>query len=486
MILHRSRLPNSFRRMLTAVTIMLSDGLSLLFAGMIAVCIRITLGRMLVPYGLPILREYQFSGTLEYQYAIPMVLLVIFVFTIRGLYDPINRGPVNELQSISVATSMIFLFLISLSFILRTSATLSRFVIFLSWILALGLIPLGRSITRSIFSKTQWWGEMVAIVNLGSPTFDFAHHLIRHPKSGARPAVRIDLGLSEDGEPVDLQSKIHDLRASGVYPQRISCAMFVFEGPFLRTWHILNEFNDIFSRIILVGIAPEQRLNWLGAIDLAGVPGLEIRHNLLDQRAQIIKRIIDIVLSILLLILLLPLFLLIAILIKIDSTGPVFFRQARVGIGGKIFDMWKFRTMHTEAEGALDILLEADPTVKSEWDKYQKIKNDPRMTRLGRLLRRLSLDETPQFWNVLKGEMSIVGPRPYFPDQREAYGPSHASYIRVRPGITGLWQVSERNKATFADRAIIDAEYVRNWSIWFDLYILAKTPWVVLRGDQAY
>jgi len=463
-----------------------SDTLSLLLAGAIAVGIRSILGRVLVPYRLPILLEYRFSGTLESQYAIPLVILIILVFAMRGLYDPINRGPVNELQSIAIATSMIFMFVVSLSFLLRTTEQLSRFVIVLTWVLALGTIPAGRSIARSAFSHTSWWGELVAVATVGSPTIDFVNHLIRHPKIGVRPAALINLGSPGVDDPETIQRVLQELRASDAYPRRISCAMFVFEGSPLVTADILNEFHDLFSRIILVGIAPEQRLNWSGAIDLAGVPGLEIRHNLLDRRAQIIKRAMDIILSALALIAFLPFGLLIAILIKIDSSGPVFFRQTRVGIRGNPFGMWKFRTMHTDAENMLDPLLAADPSARAEWDAFQKLKDDPRITRLGRFLRRFSLDEIPQFWNVLMGEMSIVGPRPYFPDQRDAYGTNRDFYTRVRPGVTGLWQVSERNQATFADRAMIDAEYVRNWSIWFDLYILAKTPWVVLRGDRAY
>jgi lipopolysaccharide/colanic/teichoic acid biosynthesis glycosyltransferase len=141
--------------------------------------------------------------------------------------------------------------------------------------------------------------------------------------------------------------------------------------------------------------------------------------------------------------------------------------------------------MHTDAENMLQTLLKEDPSAKTEWIEYRKLKNDPRITGVGKYLRRLSLDEIPQFWNVLIGEMSIVGPRPYLPEEREAYGVGYASYIRVRPGITGLWQVSGRSLTTFANRAIIDEEYIRNWSIWFDLYILAKTSWVVLRWDRA-
>ena len=482
----RSRLPNALRRSLMMVTLMLSDGLSLALAGIIAVGIRTALGSMLAPLDLSILGEYHFISRPEFRYALPMFAMVIVIFAVRGLYDSISSGPVKELQSLSITASMVFMVFLGISIVLRTSTDLSRFVVGLSWVLALVLIPLGRAITRSVFSKASWWGERVAIVHVGSPAIDFTKHLIRHPKSGVLPAVLINLERS-GGMGSDKNRKVlHDLRTSSIYPNFIDCALFVFEGSPVESPEILREFNDIFRRIILVGVSPEQRLNWSGAIDLGGVPGLEIRHNLLDRRAQIIKRLIDVALSVFALIALIPLYLLIAILIKIDSSGHVFFRQIRVGIGGRNFGMWKFRTMYTDAENMLETLLEANPSARVEWDKYQKLKDDPRMTRVGKFLRRFSLDETPQFWNVLNGEMSIVGPRPYFPDQREIYGASHASYTQVRPGITGLWQISGRNKTTFADRAIIDDDYVRNWSIWFDLYILAKTPWVMLRWDRAY
>jgi Undecaprenyl-phosphate galactose phosphotransferase WbaP len=482
----RSQMTNEFSRILMVATLVISDGLSLLLAGILAVGIRVTIGKFLAPLDLAILRGYQFINSPEYRYALPLVALFILVYAVRGLYEPITSGPVNELQSISIATSMIFMLFVSISFILRTSTALSRFVVSLSWALALAMIPLGRAITRSIFSKMSWWGKRVAVVHVGSPTIDFVKHLKSHPKTGIRPVVLVELEIAGDMDLEKIRSVKDELRASDIYPHRIDCALFVFEGSPVVSLEVLQEFRDVFQMIIMVGVAPDQRLNWSGAIDIAGVPGLEIRQNLLDRRSQFIKRLMDIVLSVLVLIALLPLFLLIALLIKIDSPGHALFRQIRVGIGGNHFGMWKFRTMHRDAEKMLESLLEADPSARAEWDKFQKLKDDPRITRVGKILRRLSLDETPQFWNVLIGEMSIVGPRPYFPEQQEAYGAGHASYIQVRPGITGLWQVSGRSQATFADRALIDEEYIRNWSIWFDLYILAKTPWVILRWDRAF
>jgi lipopolysaccharide/colanic/teichoic acid biosynthesis glycosyltransferase len=181
----------------------------------------------------------------------------------------------------------------------------------------------------------------------------------------------------------------------------------------------------------------------------------------------------------------LPLFALIALLIHLDSPGPVFYRQTRVGKGGTPFCLFKFRTMAAGAPEQLEAALERDPALRLSYLQFQKLWDDPRLTRLGRFLRRTSLDELPQLWNVVWGEMSLVGPRPILPDQAGLYGPSLPLYISVRPGLTGLWQVSGRNRLSFAERARLDERYIRNWSLLWDLRLLARTVGVVLRGDGA-
>lgn len=148
--------------------------------------------------------------------------------------------------------------------------------------------------------------------------------------------------------------------------------------------------------------------------------------------------------------------------------------------------MVKFRTMHENADQVLETHLANDDVLHQEWQRYQKLKNDPRLTRSGGFLRKYSLDELPQLWNVLTGEMSLVGPRPFLPDQKEMYGDRISNYIKVSPGITGMWQVSGRNQSEFSARPYWDEYYVRNWSWWLDVYILAKTIGVVLRREGAY
>lgn len=203
------------------------------------------------------------------------------------------------------------------------------------------------------------------------------------------------------------------------------------------------------------------------------------------SRSRKIKRLLDICGALAGLILCAPLMLALAVLIRLDSAGPALYRQVRVGQGGRRFTLIKFRTMTPGSEEALLAHLSQSISQRKRWAKYQKLRRDPRLTRLGRTLRRFSLDELPQLWNVLKGEMSLVGPRPILPGQQAEYGPAYGDYLQARPGLTGLWQVSGRNRLTFAERACLDVCYIRNWSFWLDVQILARTLPAVLRGEGA-
>lgn len=192
-----------------------------------------------------------------------------------------------------------------------------------------------------------------------------------------------------------------------------------------------------------------------------------------------IKRIFDVLVVALAAPVVLPIVLILALLVARDGSKP-FYSQKRVGKGGKIYTMWKLRSMVPDADSKLEVYMAADPVARQEWDSTQKLKSDPRITRFGRILRKSSMDELPQLWNVFKGDMSLVGPRPMMPDQQALY-PGRA-YYALRPGITGIWQVSERNESTFADRARFDAQYEREVSLRTDLGLLAATVRVVLHA----
>lgn len=176
----------------------------------------------------------------------------------------------------------------------------------------------------------------------------------------------------------------------------------------------------------------------------------------------------------------------ISLMIRLDSAGPVVIGLPRVGRGGRLFRQWKFRTMTTDADEKLRQLLATDPASREEWERTRKLRDDPRLTRVGRLLRRTSLDELPQMFNVMVGEMSLIGPRPIAPDEVDRYGPKLPLYFTVRPGLTGLWQVSGRSDLTYPQRVALDTHYVLNWSIRLDILILFRTVWVVLTGRGAY
>lgn len=222
------------------------------------------------------------------------------------------------------------------------------------------------------------------------------------------------------------------------------------------------------------------------SFDFGGVLGLEVRHNLQNMRQQTIKRAMDIMFTIFGGLLISPFLLVVMCLIKISSKGNVFYKHTRIGRDGREFRAWKFRTMVADADLKLKEYLEKNPELRVEWEANHKLKNDPRVTWLGKILRRFSIDELPQLINVLKGEMSLVGPRPIVPEEIQHYGEQFDPYTWVKPGITGLWQISGRNDTTYKERVSLDEYYVRNWSIWLDFYILSRTIWMVLQRKGAY
>jgi Undecaprenyl-phosphate galactose phosphotransferase WbaP len=249
---------------------------------------------------------------------------------------------------------------------------------------------------------------------------------------------------------------------------------------------LLDTYGKTFSRVFMV-----PGLSGLSSIgveirDVSRMLALELRKSLLMAGPRAAKRCLDLILSFAALVCLAPVFLIVAALIRIESRGPALYRQSRIGVRREQFYVWKFRSMAVGADQVLQDYLAANPAMRAEWERDQKLRNDPRITRIGRFLRKTSLDELPQLINVLRGEMSLVGPRPIVAGEIEKYGESFALYTQVIPGLTGLWQVSGRNLTTYGERVELDNYYVRNWSPWLDIYLLARTVKVVVTGYGAY
>ena len=214
---------------------------------------------------------------------------------------------------------------------------------------------------------------------------------------------------------------------------------------------------------------------------------IKVNNNLNSFTNRLIKKTFDLVISFIGLLILLPFFLIFAIIIKLTSDGPVFFKHKRIGKEGKEIFVYKFRTMYQDAEQRLKKLLNENPVVREEWEKNFKLKNDPRVTFIGKIMRSTSIDELPQIINVLKGEMSLVGPRPVIKEEIDNYYKEFKQYYySVDPGMTGLWQVSGRSDTDYDFRVQTDVWYVQNWSIWLDLMILLRTIGVVLKREGAY
>jgi Undecaprenyl-phosphate galactose phosphotransferase WbaP len=206
---------------------------------------------------------------------------------------------------------------------------------------------------------------------------------------------------------------------------------------------------------------------------------LEVRNELASTSNRALKRAADVAGSLLLLVALAPLLALIAAWVRLDSRGPALYRSERVGRYGETFACLKFRTMFVDAEARLGAIMAGDAELRDEYARYHKLRDDPRVTRAGRLLRRLSLDELPQILNVLHGRMSLVGPRPYLLREVAEMGSDRDLVFLARPGMTGYWQVSGRNDVTFAERQAMEAHYVRNWSFWWDVELMLRTPIVL-------
>jgi exopolysaccharide biosynthesis polyprenyl glycosylphosphotransferase len=255
--------------------------------------------------------------------------------------------------------------------------------------------------------------------------------------------------------------------------------------PWTQHRRILSVLRECERQEVAARIVPDffqLSLSQVEIGDLGGIPLIAVREIAFRPLALFFKRAMDVVGSLLALTVGAPIFGLIALAIKLDSPGPIIFRQTRVGKDGKRFCLYKFRSMYAGAEEEQENLCELN---ESDGPIF-KIREDPRRTRVGTFLRRTSLDELPQFFNVLRGEMSLVGPRPPIPAEVAQYQPWHRKRLAVSPGLTGLWQVSGRSELTFDEMVLLDIYYIENWSPWLDFTILLRTVPQVISGDGAY
>ena len=367
------------------------------------------------------------------------------------------------------------------------------------WAAAIGLVVLFRVSARAFCRRQPSYLQNTVIVGAG-----YAGQLVAR-KLGQHPEYGINLIGFVDADPKGRIPDVAHVPVIGVPEElRRMIPMLGLERVIVafsrdsreRTVELIEELREFDVQVDVVprvfeAVGPGAGLHDIEGIQLIGIPPLR-----LSTSSLLIKRTADLVLSTIALIVLAPVFAAIAIAIKLDSPGPVFYRSERVGKAGWLFKMLKFRTMHLRycrgeeyggrlAEHTFEQLMD-DPALREEFEAMQKLADDPRVTRVGGFLRRTSLDELPQFWNVLKSDLSLVGPRALPPEQVEWYGPRTRVLLNIKPGVTGYWQINGRSTNSQEDRIRLDMAYVGDWSLGLDFSILAKTLRVLVRGHGAY
>ena len=432
------------------------------------------------------------SETLNKYFDVLPYFFIFFMslYLLRGLYPGIAVNRIIELKRLVLTTT--FGYLIMVAFVSIFEATQPRDMGFFAilWVFSLGFVPLSRWVLRAILIYFKMWGEPVIVFGYGEQGKKIIDHLNRYKKLGLRPVAIIDSGGGSDVDfniPIIRGSTWFRNMNNAITYQKVSTAIIIYpevSEPIAEAIAV-NQLGH-FSRLIFVSGWEHLRSTWVEPVDFGGFLGLEIRQNLLNKRERLLKRVLDIALVLAGSIVMLPLFLLLFGAVFLDSNGKPLFSQIRIGYQGNRFKLWKFRTMVPDAESILISYLKENPELREEWETTHKLRKDPRTTRLGQIIRSLSLDEIPQIWNVLKGEMSIVGPRPIVDTEIPKYQAIFNLYKQVKPGITGLWQVLGRTDTSYSERIRLDEYYVRNWSIWMDLYIIVRTAWVVSMRKGAY
>jgi Undecaprenyl-phosphate galactose phosphotransferase WbaP len=341
---------------------------------------------------------------------------------------------------------------------------------------------------RTVLSKTKLGGIPAVLYGNGYAAHLIVERLLRRSHAGYVPALILD----NDGGGSDMYRGIpviHDMSLGPVIVKKFKIRMAIVAMPELDSKEITHLLNNSVSAFRYTVIVPDffNITNiWMSVRDFDGILGFVTSHRLKMFWNLGVKRILDLMLTVLGGLVILPVLLVIALLIKITSPGPVLYGQTRIGQNSRRFKAWKFRSMVIDSEERLKKLLDSDPEIRAEWDANYKLKDDPRITKVGKILRKLSFDEFPQLLNVLKGEMSLVGPRPIIDAEVEKYGEDFKRIFSVKPGMTGLWQISGRSDTDYGERVAYDTYYMQSWSIWLDLWILYKTFGVVVRGKGAY
>lgn len=417
----------------------------------------------------------------------PGISLFLVAFFVQGLYPGLLLHPAEEIRRVFQGVTAVFLLFLCTTFLWHNAQWYSRSIFLITWTLGAPAVLFARYGAREYLARCDWWGIPAVVLGSG-PAAQRIVRVLTNKNFGIRIlGVYDDLAMRNlaAGVGSGLKSRTPHLIASPVIHADYAIVA-LSDTTRVELAQLLRDCCQGFPHVLLVPDIPDLCSLGMTARDICGEVALEVPQRLFHKSAGVAKRVLDLVLGLLTLVILSPLFLVLMAVIKLTSPGPVFFGHTRYGRDGKTFKAMKFRTMVQNGDEVLQTYLDKNPEEKCAWQRDHKLKNDPRITSIGKILRRYSVDELPQLWNVLNGDMSLVGPRPIVGAEISKYGRGFDLYTRVLPGLTGLWQVSGRNNTTYEERVNFDEYYVRNWSIWMDAYILIRTVKVVLSAEGAY
>ena len=417
----------------------------------------------------PVIFNLNFQAYFSYIWWIALVWLAIFV--IAGLYQiKGSRKVFDEIGKVFLACSTGMLAVIVAAFFSRELFD-SRFILLAVWVFSFIFVSSARLIVRGIQRLFYLKGvgvHRIILIGFENSAEDIAKEIYKNKTLGYEIIGRFNnLQNGNLGKLLELyKSKgIDEILQSDTSLSRLeNLALLDFADEHHITFKYAADFFDTQSKNV-------------DLYTIAGVPIVEVKRTKLDGWGKILKRFFDIMFSFLFLMILLPMFLIIAFIIKIDSKGQIFYASKRVGAKGRIIKIWKFRSMVQNAERLKKKLLSQN---ERQDGPLFKMDYDPRVTRVGKFIRKWSIDELPQFFNILQGDMSLVGPRPHEPNEVAEYEKHHKKLLNIKPGVTGMAQVSGRSDLEFEEEVKLDTFYIENWSPWIDLIILIKTPFVVL------
>jgi len=418
----------------------------------------------------------------------PYLPVFILIFQLHKLYPGVSLAPSEEMRRFFIGSLLAYGGIVMSRFIENDRWDSVNTAFLISGFFSTLILLTARSVTHWFLHKTKLGGIPTVIYGSGSTGKLVAECLLGSIRSGYVPVLFLDDNPLGDDEYMGIPI-IHDLSAGPEIVKRYNIKMAIVAMPKLdaqKLKHLQNTSVSAFRYTVIIPNFFNISSIWMSVRDFSGVLGIDTSNKLKFSFNLMVKRMIDLFVVIIGGLIILPFLLLIALLIKIDSPGPVLYKQKRLGKNGKHFYTYKFRSMAVDADEKLKKILESNSELRKEWEETHKLHNDPRITRIGKFIRRTSIDEFPQLINILKGEMSLVGPRPIVDAEVEKYGDDYNRVFSVTPGLTGMWQVSGRSDANYTERVAYDIYYLQSWSVWLDLWIIFKTFGAVINGKGAY